>query len=117
MRHVLDCVGAVRDETLVDAGVRLEDKPDGSSVWKLDDPDVMKAESAQKNREMVQAKMKKLRSKLELKLKEKERFEKAMAPPEKYSRFDDVIGDPTHTKDGDLLEGKVSFMLIAMFSS
>lgn len=34
----------VRDDTLVELGIRLEDKPDGSSVWKQDDPEVLRAE-------------------------------------------------------------------------
>lgn len=35
----------VRDETLVDLGVRLEDKADGSSVWKPEDPAVLRQAS------------------------------------------------------------------------
>lgn len=34
----------VRDGTLVELGIRLEDRPDGSSVWKPDDPAVLRAE-------------------------------------------------------------------------
>lgn len=93
---------------MVEAGLRLEDKPDGSSVWKLDDPEAMKAENAAKAQAAAEAKLKKLRNKLDLKLRERERFEKAMAPPEKYSRFDETTGNPTHLKDGTALEGKVS---------
>ena len=36
----------VRDDTLVELGVRLEDKPDGSSVWKPEDPAVLRADQA-----------------------------------------------------------------------
>lgn len=102
---------SVRDDTLVEAGLRLEDKPDGSSVWKLDDPEVMKAESAAKAAAATEAKLKKLRNKLDLKIREKERFEKAMASPEKYGQFDEATGDPTHLKDGTALEGKVMMIL------
>lgn len=30
----------MRDDTLAELGIRLEDKPDGSSVWKPEDPAV-----------------------------------------------------------------------------
>lgn len=38
----------VRDDTLVELGIRLEDKPDGSSVWKTDDPAVLRAEQVRR---------------------------------------------------------------------
>lgn len=39
-----NCNCRVRDDTLVDLGIRLEDKPDGSSVWKPEDPAVLRQE-------------------------------------------------------------------------
>ncbi|GMH38778.1 hypothetical protein BSKO_06662 [Bryopsis sp. KO-2023] len=103
---ILSACDKVRDETLVDAGLRLEDKANGESVWKLDDPEVMRAELAAKAKEAAEKKVKKLQGKLDRLIREKERFEKAMAPPEKYSQFDAETGNPTHSKDGALLEGK-----------
>lgn len=97
----------MRDATLVNLGVRLEDRPDGKAVWKLDDPDVLKAEIAEKQAMAREQAQKKLRNKLELKIKEKERFEKAFELPSKYSQYDPDTGYPTHDKDGNCLQGKV----------
>ncbi len=43
---LLSACDRVRDGALVDLGVRLEDKPDGSSVWKPEDPAVLRQASA-----------------------------------------------------------------------
>lgn len=96
----------VRDETLVALGVQLEDRPDGPSVWKLDDPEALLAEQKAKKERQQREAAKKLQNILATKLKEKERAERAMLPPAKYSQFDPETGDPTHDKDGNLLEGK-----------
>lgn len=98
----------VRDSTLVDLGVRLEDRPDGKSIWKLDDPNVLKAEIEEKKTKAKEQARQKLRNKLELKIKEKERFEKAFELPAKYRRYDSETGYPTHDKDDQPLEGKVT---------
>jgi len=102
----LEACDRVRDETMVNLGVRLEDRPTGKSVWKLDDPEVLKAEMAEKERLATEIQEKKLRNKLQLKLNERERFDKAFELPSKYSEYDAVSGYPTHDKDGKLLEGK-----------
>jgi hypothetical protein len=59
----------VRDDTLVALGVRLEDKPDGSSVWKLEDPAVLRAELEERRRAAAEARGKKLRAQLDSKRK------------------------------------------------
>lgn len=82
-------------------------------MWKLDDPAVMKAELAERAQQAAQAAGKKLANKLQLLEKDFEKFEKLAAMPsaqqglaEKY-KFDEA-GEPSHDKDGNALEGKVS---------
>lgn len=48
---LLDLCDKVRDVDLVDIGVRLEDLPSKQSIWKLDDPAVLKAEMAEKEQQ------------------------------------------------------------------
>lgn len=112
-KDILTACDRVRDSTLVELGVRLEDKSDGKAVWKLDDPSALKAELAERARQAADMALKKLETQLTLKSKEKEKFEKLMALPpveqslaDKYSRFDAATGEPTHDKDGSELEGK-----------
>ena len=108
IRSLLSACDRVRDSTLVDLGVRLEDRSDGTSIWKRDDPAVLKAEIAEKQALAKEQAQKKLRNKLDLKLREKERFERALELPSKYSQYDAESGYPTHDKDGKLLEGRVT---------
>eukprot|EP00195_Chlamydomonas_chlamydogama_P001473 CAMPEP_0202920984 /NCGR_PEP_ID=MMETSP1392-20130828/77139_1 /ASSEMBLY_ACC=CAM_ASM_000868 /TAXON_ID=225041 /ORGANISM="Chlamydomonas chlamydogama, Strain SAG 11-48b" /LENGTH=790 /DNA_ID=CAMNT_0049614513 /DNA_START=176 /DNA_END=2548 /DNA_ORIENTATION=+ len=112
-KEILAACDRVRDTTLVDLGVRLEDKPDGKAVWKLDDPAVLKAEQEERARQAAEAAAKKLQTQLQLKVKEKEKFDKLLSLPsveaslsDKYSRFDPATGEPTHDKEGKELEGK-----------
>ncbi|KAG1654827.1 hypothetical protein FOA52_009108 [Chlamydomonas sp. UWO 241] len=110
-KDILAVCDRVRDTTLVDMGVRLEDKADGHAVWKLDDPAVMKAEQVERARDAAEAATKKLATKLSMLEKEREKFERLMELPapavslsDKY-KFDDS-GEPSHDKDGVALEGK-----------
>ncbi|GAB4823051.1 hypothetical protein N2152v2_010097 [Parachlorella kessleri] len=111
---VLAACDRVRDESLVELGVRLEDKADGSSVWKPEDPAVLRQELAERRQQQQEAALRKLRSALDVKRKELDKFEKLAALPspqdalaDKYSAFDPVSGDPTHeAATGAALEGK-----------
>ena len=110
-KDILAACDRVRDGTLVDLGVRLEDKPDGKAVWKLDDPAVMKAEQEERARAASEAAAKKLATKLSMLEKEREKFMRLLELPspqvalaDKY-KFDES-GAPTHDKDGIALEGK-----------
>ncbi|GFH31790.1 tRNA-synt_1e domain-containing protein, partial [Haematococcus lacustris] len=103
----------LRDTTLVDLGVRLEDKPDGKAVWKLDDPAAMRAELAERAAQVADAARKKLEGALERKTKELEKMQGLLALPpvevalaDKYSKFDSGNGEPSHDKDGNELDGK-----------
>ena len=107
---VLAAADALRDIVLPDLGVRMEDKGSGLSVvtvWKLDDPAVLKKERALKE----EAKLAKELQKLELLKKQKEKDEKAKMSPtlmfldqtSLYSVFDPISGMPTHDKAGEPL--------------
>lgn len=49
----------IRDETMLDLGVRLEDRGD-ESIWKLEDPDVLRQEQRAKQQAAAEQKYKKV---------------------------------------------------------
>ncbi|KAK9817180.1 hypothetical protein WJX72_010713 [[Myrmecia] bisecta] len=109
---ILAACDRVRDETLVDLGIKLEDKADGSSVWKPEDPAVLRAEQAERAEAAAYALRKKQQVKLDKTVKDLERYEKLQRLPsvaealrDKYSQFD-AEGNPTHDNDGNELEEK-----------
>eukprot|EP00798_Chlamydomonas_sp_ICE-L_P004138 gene4138-biopygen21852 len=57
----------VRDVALVELGVRLEDRPDGKAIWKLDDPAVIKAEQQERAKTASEAARKQMENALNLK--------------------------------------------------
>jgi len=105
---VLDATDNIRDNVLPDLGVRMEDKGSGkytSTIWKLDDPEVLRQEKNQ--REGI--KIAKQIAKEEKERKEREKLEKSKIPPcelflrdsHLYSAFDsegmptkDLMGEP-----------------------
>ena len=108
----LKCCDCVRDDALVDLGVRLEDTADGASVWKMDDPAVLKKEREEKLAAIASAARKKLETKIENLKRDIAKFEKLEALPSpqeslssKYSAFGHD-GYPTADADGNALEGK-----------
>lgn len=110
-KDILAACDVVRDETCVDLGVRLEDKPTGPAIWKLDEPSVLRAEQEARRRDAAQARVKKLANQVALKQKDLEKFEKLAALPSvveslagKY-RFD-AAGNPSHDKEGSALDDK-----------
>ncbi|CAG9461321.1 unnamed protein product [Pedinophyceae sp. YPF-701] len=101
----------VRDETLVDLGVRLEDRPKGGAVWKRDDPAALRAEIDEKRRAIHEAKMRKVQLAIERKRRELDKYKNIAALPTpvqalagKY-RFDET-GNPTHDAAGATLDDK-----------
>ena len=109
-KAVLAAADALRDDVLPDLGVRMEDKGSGTdvvTVWKLDDPNVLKKERALKQ----EAQLAKEIQKAETLKKQKEKEEKAKIPPSEmflamtdlYSSFDVATGMPTHDKAGEPL--------------
>lgn len=108
-RAVLEAADRLRDLVLPKVGVRMEDKGSGAetvTVWKLDDPEVLKKEAAQK--EALKAEKEKQKAEAARKLREKE--EKAKIDPrtmfldqtDLYSAFN-ADGLPTHDKAGEPL--------------
>ena len=106
---VLSAADALRDIVLPDLGVRMEDKGSGLNVvtvWKLDDPSVLKKERALKE----EAKLAKEQAKLDAARKQSEKDEKAKISPsvmflsskDLYSAFD-ATGLPTHDQLGEPL--------------
>ena len=103
----------VRDNAMINLGIRLEDQADGGSVWKTEDPAVLRAERDEKLAIIAAATAKKVRSKLDATRRDLDKFEKLAGLPspqevlkEKYSKFDEVSGEPTHDAEGAVLEGK-----------
>jgi cysteinyl-tRNA synthetase len=109
-KGVMIAADLLRDVTLPDLGVRMEDKGSGAeavTVWKLDDPEKMRLERAQKEA----AREEKQRLKEEAARKQREKEERSKIPPEQmfrhqtdlYSAFDEVTGLPTKTVSGEEL--------------
>lgn len=67
----------VRDEWLVDSGIRLEDSPSGPTTWKKDDPAQLRREAAERKAEEEAGRRKKLQNLIE----------KATRAVEKWSQF------------------------------
>ncbi len=112
-KEFLSACDDVRDEAMINLGIRLEDLADGGSIWKTEDPAVLRAERDEKRAAVAAAAAKKLRSKLEASRRDLEKFEKLAAMPspqealkEKYSKFSEETGEPTHDAEGAVLEGK-----------
>jgi cysteinyl-tRNA synthetase len=108
-KAVLAAADLLRDDILPELGVRMEDKGSGKDVvtiWKLDDPEVLRKEKAMKE----DIKAAKELAKKEAAIKAKEREEKAKINPkdmflnqlELYSQFD-AEGLPSHNKAGEPL--------------
>lgn len=108
-RGVLAAADALRDDVLPELGVRMEDKGSGAdvvTVWKLDDPEVMRREK--QNKEEIRRAKEAQKEEQARKLREKE--EKAKQPPSEmfrgmtdlYSSFDDN-GVPTADAKGEPL--------------
>eukprot|EP00850_Spirogloea_muscicola_P009212 SM000051S17572 [mRNA] locus=s51:414570:421017:- [translate_table: standard] len=110
---MLGLTDKVRDYTLVDLGVRLEDRTNAPSIWKLDNADTLRQERDEKQRLIASEALKKLENKRTVKVKELEKWDAAALPPgdfflrdkDKFSTFDSS-GIPTHDSAGKELSGK-----------
>ncbi len=116
LTELLELCDGVRDGVMVDLGVRVEDRnlADGQgSLWKLDDPAVLRKEleeKRQKQREAAHKKRKNKLAKLEKDLAKWEGVaavepEKMFLADERYGQFDEA-GLPTALKNGDPLPKK-----------
>eukprot|EP00899_Mesostigma_viride_P011633 jgi/Mesvir1/20470/Mv12360-RA.1 len=97
-KDLLALCDRVRDETLVDLGVRLEDRTGQSAVWKLDDPVVLRKERDEKARAAAEAAAKKLENKVGIKRKDVARWEKAAADPVTFFQGEGAVGSDGKVK-------------------
>lgn len=118
--EVLEQCDYLRDSTLPELGVRLEDRVDHkgepTSVIKVVGREAIMAEREEKRRKEEKKMEEKQRRKLEMELKKMERdMQRAIKPKEmflveadKYSKFDPETGLPTHDAGGqELSKGQV----------
>eukprot|EP00603_Paraphysomonas_imperforata_P006991 CAMPEP_0114448774 /NCGR_PEP_ID=MMETSP0103-20121206/20511_1 /TAXON_ID=37642 ORGANISM="Paraphysomonas imperforata, Strain PA2" /NCGR_SAMPLE_ID=MMETSP0103 /ASSEMBLY_ACC=CAM_ASM_000201 /LENGTH=637 /DNA_ID=CAMNT_0001620825 /DNA_START=13 /DNA_END=1926 /DNA_ORIENTATION=- len=110
---VLKAADELRDSVLPELGVKMEDKGSGKdvvSVWKLEDPEVLRMERQRKEAEKAAKEEEKEANRRRLREKE----EKNKIPPSEmfksqtdlYSAFDSATGIPTHDKAGEPLSKK-----------
>lgn len=101
----------VRDDTLANLGIRVEDSAD-SSVWKTDDPETIRKEIEEKRQKALEAAAKKKQSKIDRLEKDLQNYEKARVTStemfklgnnaEKYGTYGDD-GKPLTSKAGEPL--------------
>lgn len=101
----------LRDSTMVELGVRVEDRT-GGSIWKLDDKDTLRKEVQAKLAARAEQAASKLLNKVSVKAGELSKAEAAAVPPTelfrqpqfagKYGAFDDA-GKPTADAKGEAL--------------
>lgn len=101
----------VRDDTLANLGIRVEDGAD-SSVWKMDDPEAIRKEVEEKRQNAAEAAVKKQNAKIDRLEKDLQTATKACLTPadmfktgansEKWGSYDDA-GKPLTTKAGESL--------------
>jgi len=110
IQAVLEACDAVRDNTLVECGVRLEDRPDGSK-WNLEDPEVLRREKIEKAEKEQEAKAQKLKNKMDKVSKDIEKCKQGMLSPadlfktEEFGSWDEqglplTLADGTELSDG-----------------
>jgi len=103
-----------RDDALPPLGIRLEDKTGGKSVWKLADPaelmkerEQKKLEEERKAQEKKKAAEEKAKKDAMNKLSPEEFMQKLTLDDDsgknKYSKYDESSGMPTHFHDGEAL--------------
>eukprot|EP00183_Erythrolobus_madagascarensis_P001962 CAMPEP_0185848230 /NCGR_PEP_ID=MMETSP1354-20130828/3193_1 /TAXON_ID=708628 /ORGANISM="Erythrolobus madagascarensis, Strain CCMP3276" /LENGTH=666 /DNA_ID=CAMNT_0028548607 /DNA_START=225 /DNA_END=2225 /DNA_ORIENTATION=+ len=110
VKEVLGVCDRVRDENLPRLGVRLEDKADGSFVWKREDAIELMREVERKKAAEEEKRAEKERRRREEEEKAAKELELAKLSPEvmfkegeranKYSKWDEQ-GVPTHDKEGN----------------
>ncbi|DBA81679.1 TPA: hypothetical protein ACH3X1_007426 [Trebouxia sp. C0004] len=111
--QILAACDRIRDETMLELGVRLEDRGD-ESVWKLEDPAVLRREQQAKQQDAAEQKLKKLVSAHNKKQAELVRLQKLVQLPsiqeatkDKFSKFDADL-NPTHDREGNQLDTKAA---------
>jgi len=115
LSEILNFCDIVRDQTLPDLGVRLEDVKDGPSVWKLDDAGELKKQRDEKEQKATEQQVKKLEGQFAQRQKDLLKWKDKSKTPEdffaqkkqEYSAFDEK-GFPTKDAEGrDLAPSKI----------
>jgi len=98
----------VRDETLANLGIRIEDSAD-KSIWKMDDPEVIRKEVEEKRQKALESAAKKRMAKIERLTTDLQKARDAIVPmtelfkvganSEKWGSYDEA-GKPLTAKDG-----------------
>lgn len=111
----------VRDERLVDVGIRLEDKPNRPTTWKYDDPVALRREREDRKRQVEEEKVQKLLNQVNTKEKLILKWEQAQESPTEYfsrkegekaekdrcyATFDPITGLPRTSITGAPVEEK-----------
>lgn len=78
----------IRDTTMADLGIRMEDRPDGSSVWMAEDPEELQAERRERESAARAAYLLKRTKALE----ERERLEAKLKKLEKLPTVQEALG-------------------------
>ena len=95
----------LRDDVLPELGIRLEDKPTGKAVWKLDSAEEMRKQKEEKIAQQKQKQINKLASLIKNNVKAIEKHTAALVAPaamfktEAYSQWTEE-GLPTHDAEG-----------------
>lgn len=99
MEPLLKACDVARDQTMVELGVRLEDKAGQPSIWKLEDKETLRREQAEKEEKERDARLRKLENRLREKRKELEKWQTARVVPAEY--FDSGANKGRYTPDRD----------------
>ena len=81
----------LRDETMIDLGVRVEDRAEGA-MWKLDDPTVLRRELREKLAKQSEDKATKALNKFNVKAEQLAKAEAAATPPETFLQLPQFAG-------------------------
>ncbi|KAH9598202.1 tRNA synthetases class I [Trypanosoma melophagium] len=118
---LLPLCDAVRDEWLVQAGIRIEDSPAGPTTWKSDDRDLLLREMTERKQRQHMERRKKLENQIETKRKLTEKWRQYTYTPLMYFReregakeakeriyaaFDADTGLPTKLTTGEVVNDK-----------
>lgn len=106
---ILKATDKLRDEDLIELGVKLDDRADGKALVKFVDRDILIAQRDEKTKRDAEKKLEKEARRLEEERKKTERLEKGKRSPDQlfkdaeslklYSKWDEK-GIPTHDVEG-----------------
>ncbi|CBH11592.1 cysteinyl-tRNA synthetase, putative [Trypanosoma brucei gambiense DAL972] len=113
--NFLPLCDAIRDEWLAQAGIRIEDSPNGPTTWKRDDPAVLLREISERREQQANDRRRKLQNQIETKKKLVEKWRNYTSSPKDYFKmqsgsvyatFDEETGLPTSNSRGEVVGEK-----------